>query len=169
MVLMGHSMGGVVASEFTAKYSDLVKHLILFNSVGLPVKITLQQYHLSNDFTNINSALPFVFWPLIKVFRATTLLDFAAFKLQDGLSLLASKLNVSYEEMCISAEKLDEEVTRDAHWIGSFIQNAAHTVLDESYLKFARALRFLVHSWVHQVHINSERAPVLLSILRYVR
>jgi hypothetical protein len=68
--------------------------------------------------------------------------------------------------MCISAEKLDEEIKRDGHWIRSFIQNAAHTVVDESYLKFARALRFLIHSWAHQVHINSERAPVLLSILR---
>eukprot|EP01117_Protostelium_nocturnum_P005836 TRINITY_DN2105_c0_g2_i1.p1 TRINITY_DN2105_c0_g2~~TRINITY_DN2105_c0_g2_i1.p1 ORF type:complete len:502 (-),score=139.89 TRINITY_DN2105_c0_g2_i1:73-1578(-) len=35
--VVGHSMGGLIASEFTAKHTDIVTKLILLNSVGLPV------------------------------------------------------------------------------------------------------------------------------------
>jgi pimeloyl-ACP methyl ester carboxylesterase len=42
-VVIGHSMGGLISTEFTARNTDWVERVVLFNSAGLPVKITPQK------------------------------------------------------------------------------------------------------------------------------
>jgi pimeloyl-ACP methyl ester carboxylesterase len=57
LYLVGHSMGGLIASEFAAKNKELVTKIILFNSAGLPVDLTIANY------------LPFAIHQLIRFMR----------------------------------------------------------------------------------------------------
>jgi pimeloyl-ACP methyl ester carboxylesterase len=154
LILMGHSMGGLVASEFTAKHKDLVKKVILFNSAGLPVSLS------------ISNPLPLVLNNLVKIFRTTKVFDFAAHKLADILSFAANKTSLSYEDICKAALQLDEDIKTERTWISGMVSNAAKSVINEGNLRFARALTFLYQCWVHQAAINTTRAVVLLSVIR---
>jgi pimeloyl-ACP methyl ester carboxylesterase len=55
-LLVGHSMGGLVACEFAAHNKSSVSSLVLFNCAGLPVKIASHKYASLSDCCNIQSA-----------------------------------------------------------------------------------------------------------------
>jgi len=154
LILMGHSMGGLVASEFTAKHKELVKKVILFNSAGLPVNIS---------FSN---PLPLVLSNVVKVFRSTNIFDFAAHQLAGILSYCANKACVSYEDICQAALQLDEDIKNERTWVSEMVFNSTKNFVKEGNFRFARALGFLYQCWVHQIAISTERAKVLLSVVR---
>jgi len=175
IVLIGHSMGGFVSSEIAARYKDLVSHLVLFNVVGIPVKLGLQH--------PFPSALQIV----AHVVRKTSLFDRCAHVLAKFISYHTKMIPVTYEELCNCASSLDEERKRNsgvrAHalkapvlmdeipsesssTVYSRISAAVASLTPQHALSFAKSVQFLYKTWMFQVAVNADRSRVLLAVLR---
>jgi len=165
LILLGHSMGGLVASEFAGKHQERVAKVILLNSAGLPVAPTLR------------NMLPFAFQALCRVARSTHLFDIGAHLLARVMKLHGSYCSISYNELCLSSNSLDEEEEEkeveereSSNKKGSFLSTlwvrAKTLVLTEKGTRFADSARFLYKTWMYQVCVSEGRSNVLLSILR---
>jgi len=179
MYLIGHSMGGLVASEFAAKYKNMITKVVLFNSAGLPVDISL------------NNVLPFFLHHVIRVVRATEILDKPTHALGEALKYLGHKFEVSYDDLCQHAFTLDEEPglleappalnlledgksdQKEARSAFFAIPNISvpkmmrgpMTYQILSGLRFVKSLHFLLRTWLYQLTV-AQRSNVLLSIVR---
>jgi pimeloyl-ACP methyl ester carboxylesterase len=167
LYLIGHSMGGLVASEFASKHKNLVTKVVLFNSAGLPVDIKL------------SNALPFLLHHVVYLMRRTDLLDYPIHALGKALQYVGHKWDVSYEDLCKHAHELDEEplISHPPKPPSQFsltsivpspiprtlLGPTTETML--STYRFMKAIRFLLHTWFHQLSVN-QRSPVLLSIAK---
>lgn len=113
------------------------------------------------------SALPLMLTPLIKMIRSTHLLDNVAHVLGKGLSYVAQRNNSTYQEIVLAAHHLSDEIEAETTLLARLLLNGSQKLLNaESNLRFARALRFLINCWLHQINVNAERIGVLLSIVR---
>lgn len=151
LIIVGHSMGGLIASEYAARHPELVEKIVLCNSAGLPVK------------TSLTCWLPLCASVLVGVIRNTPLLDAAAHKLGDLIKWHGTMKPISYDDLRISMEHLDEEADRP--FLQNMYDSAKRILFTPSGLRFIRSLKFLYKSWVHQISIAS-RTSVALNVLR---
>jgi pimeloyl-ACP methyl ester carboxylesterase len=162
--LIGHSMGGLIATEFAAKYKQWITKVILFNAVGLPVDISM------------STILPLLLNQLVRIVRRTEYLDTAAHALGKLFGHFGHRMSVQYEDICKHALMLDEEhmieyknerektkSIKDLIPLQKWLFGSALPVA--SSLRFAKSLHFLMGTWLLQSKMEN-RALVLLSIAR---
>jgi len=99
LYLIGHSMGGLIASEFTKRHTDLVSRLILLNSAGLP---------MDTSFPNLLAAGMDC---MCKILRKTVLFDRGVSLLETVVKITGSLMirKVCHEDLSTSAFDLSEE------------------------------------------------------------
>jgi pimeloyl-ACP methyl ester carboxylesterase len=162
LYLIGHSMGGLVASEFARAHRHMVTKVVLFNAAGLPVDIQLK------------NLLPFVLHHLVWLLRRTDLLDAPVHAIGKALTYVGTRFNLTFDDLCYYGNNLDEEVAEEQSKITSgplalIVQNVPRTLLGPttntilSNYRFAKAFHFLLATWLHQLTIE-QRSTVLLSI-----
>jgi len=153
MCLIGHSMGGLVSSEFAARRKDLVSKIVLLNSPGLPVKKSLNHF--------MATGLQF----LMGAVRGTSLLHAFASSMAKLLKLSGNISCLSYEDLCHAAWKLSE----DDHLSKStsiVVHKRGRKWTFPSYVaRLGRNLDFLFKTWCFQVLINEQRHQVFTSVV----
>jgi len=102
--VVGHSMGGLIASEFTARHGNLVTKLVLLNSVGLPVNT---RKHLIPGVVHISLLL----------FRRINIFDNILLRIGNVIGTHSRLLGLSHHDIIEAAhnlhEKADDIVTDD--------------------------------------------------------
>jgi pimeloyl-ACP methyl ester carboxylesterase len=162
--LIGHSMGGLVATEFALKHKQIVSKVILFNAAGLPVDISLSTF------------LPLLLTPLIGIIRRTEYFDTAAHALGRLFGHFGHRISVNYDDVCKHAVALDEEhllefrngreeikKTRSIIPLQNWILGPSLPIA--SSFRFVKAVHFLMGTWLLQSRMEN-RAIVLLSVVR---
>lgn len=158
LILIGHSMGGLVSSEYTARHKDQVKKLILMNVAGVPTKPTL---------TNL---LVSFFHFGVTITKRSNLVDRGIQSLGRFLKHLANCYGPSYEELTKITCSLEEEYEK----MEEAVQKKSKQVLQKikeigsvtQALRFFRSLKFLFNTWLYQLSIDGDKTKVVLSILR---
>jgi pimeloyl-ACP methyl ester carboxylesterase len=165
LYLIGHSMGGLVASEFARAHRHMVTKVVLFNAAGLPVDIQLK------------NLLPFVLHHFVWLLRKTDLLDAPVHALGKALTYVGTRFNFTFDDLCYYGDNLDEEIAEEQTKLKSgplaiIAQNVPRTLLGPttntilSNYRFAKAFHFLLATWLHQLTIE-QRSTVLLSISKH--
>ncbi|PRP88324.1 alpha/beta hydrolase fold protein [Planoprotostelium fungivorum] len=176
--VVGHSMGGLIASEFTARHGDVVTKLILLNSVGLPVNT---RAHLIPGIVHFSLVL----------FRHITWFDSILLRLGQIIGTHTRMLGMTHHDILEAAHSLSEEISkksnlnpfslifRSAHRINSAQLRGFSTIrrqLSNSHRRYhdrinyvtqsLRGLSFVVKAWMYQCSLSVERGRVWLSLLR---
>jgi len=154
-VLIGHSMGGLVASNFTSRHKEMVSKLVLLNCAGIAIP---------KSFKNI---LPSSLGFMQDIIRNTTCLDRMVHFVAGLLSIHGNHTNVTHDQLTQLALTLDEEksIVVDSSSVAHFSYDRVIQLLPSEAARFAKSMSFLYYAWIHQCAI-SNRSQVLLDILR---
>lgn len=98
--VVGHSMGGLIASEFTARHGDVVTKLILLNSVGLPVNT---RAHLIPGVVHVSLVL----------FRHIRWFDNILLRVGQIIGTHTRLLGMTHHDILEAAHNLSEEMTHE--------------------------------------------------------
>jgi len=169
-ILIGHSMGGLISSEFTSKHKEMVSKLILLNCAGISIQKSIQ------------NPLPSVLRIAQEVIRKTKYLDHMVHLVSKVLQYHGNISKLTPNELSVLAQSLDE----DSHEFASISSipspittslsssstssdikksNSANPSLFNRFLspdqmRVTKALSFLYKSWIHQCSYQS-RGQVL--------
>jgi pimeloyl-ACP methyl ester carboxylesterase len=163
LILVGHSMGGMVSCYFAARHPELVSQLILINSVGLPIKIELTNFLLSFMYAGM------------KFLRRTTAVDGAVYALAKWLRKQAEKSAHSFDDLCTILHTMDETKLLTKEEV-KLLRNAKQILVkmalkcaSSNIVRFVKSLNFLYHTWLHQCRNGDleDKARVALSVVRH--
>lgn len=157
-ILIGHSMGGLVASHFTSRHKDMVSKLILVNSAGIEIPKSLSNF------------IPSSLRVLQDCIRKTALFDQSVHFLAGILSIHGAHSKMTHEQLSELAFALDEEQEKSKDVVQSrfmyqFAADRIKQLVPSEATRFIKSLSFLYFAWIHQLSI-SNRSQVLLDILR---
>jgi len=148
LILVGHSLGGLVASTFAARYKETVSRLILLNCAGLPC---FDSFYLR----------------VIEILRKVKWLESITSNVVKILQKQASIMGITYSELCLSAIQLEEiesypQIPNESE--KSLCINHLN-VLPSHTSRFLRSIIFLYQTWLFQVKIQPHRHIVFCSII----
>lgn len=154
-VLIGHSMGGLIASHFASRHNHMVSKLILLNCAGIHVPKSLSNF------------LPSSLRIVQDVFRRTSFLDRSIHFLGNILSLHGVHSKLTHDQLSQLAFSLNEEDSKVVHtrFMLQFASDRIKQLIPSEAARFVKSLSFLYFAWIHQLSI-SNRSQVLLDILR---
>jgi len=152
-ILIGHSMGGLVASEFVSLHKEVVSKMVLLTCAGIPIKKSFETF------------MPSTFCMVKEVMKKTSYLDYLVNWMCKGLKIHGDVAGKTNDDISNMAYTLAEEGEYKKSWLEC---NAlTKRIVSSNIIRFGKAFYFLYHSWIHQVAFNCDRSKVLLSVLRH--
>jgi len=156
MTIVGHSMGALVASEFTAKHKEKISALVLISSAGIPLDPSLK-YLLGSSLKWLNQTV-----------KGTSLVPNVAHPIAKFIHLHSKISQLSFHDLCLLAYCMDEEKDLNSNpWFFTRIYNS---ILERfkfagKLTRLAKNLYFMYYTWIYQMKIHSGRAKVFISII----
>jgi len=156
LVFVGHSMGGLVASEVARKYKSLMKGLVLVSIPGVPLQKTIREFLCTGLYY------------LQSTFKKTQVLDVFALHSTKWFSLHAQYSKMKYSDLGLISFQMDEEQDSTKRgFLSRIFSSVQNRFVPTHWSRLLTSVNFLYKTWLYQMMINRDRSKVFVSFVNH--